>query len=932
MKDKDYRETLNLPHTEFPMKANLKEKELEILKRWEDLDIYSLLRKKSKGKKKFILHDGPPYANGNIHIGHALNKILKDIVIKYKTMCGFDCPFVPGWDCHGLPVEYQLLKEMGKRKSEISQIDFRKKAFNYALRFVELQKEEFKRLGVFGDWKSPYLTLLPEYEYQILSCLLNLVKSGFIYRDLLPVNWCIECETALAEAEVEYQDKTSPSIYVRFKIKRDLGFNKDVYLIIWTTTPWTLCSNVACSVNPKFYYSFVEIGNSVFLIAEDTKERVFRETGLGLYSKILKTTKGEELENLEYEHPFLKDSVIRKIVLSDLVKREEGTGIVHIAPGHGPEDYLMGLEYKLPIIMPVDEKGRFGEKVGVFELQGLDIHKGNDKILEILKEKKSLVYESKISHSYPHCWRCKSPLIFRATEQWFLDIDKDNLRKNLLKFVEKIRWIPQEGLNRISAMLNIRPNWCLSRQRYWGVPIPAIECDNCKKVFLDPKVIRNFLKFVKREGTDCWFKKSLEDFGLSKKYKCLNCSKKGSFKKASDILDVWFDSGVSFSAVLRERKILNFPSDLYLEGSDQHRGWFQVSLICAFALEKISPFKSCLTHGFVVDGEGRKMSKSLGNVISPQQIISEYGADILRLWVASSDYAEDVRISKEILDRLTEGYRKIRNTFRFLLANLYDFSPKQDKVKYSELEEIDRFALHNLQKLLEDVNLNYENFKFSNVYREILKFCSEFLSSFYLDILKDRLYTYSRNSKERKSAQAVLYEILNILTRLISPILTFTAEEIYNYLPLKEDFCLPTDKISIHLTTFPKAKRIWKDLDLSRRWNRILDIRGDVLKKIEEERIKQKMGSSLECEVILSTNDREEYDFLKNYLKDLRSVFIVSNVKLNFITGETPERIVINKAEGKKCIRCWNYSLSVGKSATEPELCERCLGVVREYA
>ncbi len=920
---KDYRETLNLPKTEFPMRANLKEKESEILKKWQELDIYSVLRERLKGKKKFILHDGPPYANGNIHIGHALNKILKDIIIKYKTMRGFDCPFIPGWDCHGLPVEHQLFKEMGKRKYEISQREFRKEAFNYAMRFVEIQKQEFQRLGVFGDWNSPYLTLSAGYEYQILSYFSKLVRKGFIYRALLPVNWCRECETALAEAEVEYEDKISPSVYVKFKLKEDLGFKKEVFLVIWTTTPWTLCSNVAVAVNGDFIYSFIETSEEIFLIAEDIRERIFKEMGLNLNSKVLRTIKGKRLKGLEYEHPFLKDSIIRKIVISDFVKKEEGTGFVHIAPGHGQEDHSIGLEYNLPVIMPVDGRGRFTNQLGIGELVGEDVHKADEVIIEILKEKHSLIHQAKILHSYPHCWRCKRPLIFRATEQWFLDIDKDKLRNRILEIIKKIEWVPKIGENRISAMVSTRPDWCLSRQRYWGTPIPAVECDNCKKIFLDPKIIENFLNFVRIEGADSWFKREIEEF-LPSEYRCPVCSKEGHFKKTFDILDVWFDSGVSFSVTL-ERKGLRFPSDLYLEGSDQHRGWFQVSLICASVLENTSPFKSCLTHGFVVDGEGRKMSKSLGNVISPQKIIENYGADILRLWTASSDYSEDVRVSGEILDRLVEGYRKIRNTLRFLIANLCDFSPQEDTLEYSELEEIDRFCLYNLYQLLEDVTYDYENFKFYSVYKSVFKFCSEFLSAFYLDVLKDRLYTYSRNSRARRSAQTVLYQILDILIRIISPVLVFTGEEAYS--------CLPAEReASVHLTRWPKPDKNWRDEDLSERWNKILKLREEVLKAIEEERIEKRIAGSLECEVTLSTNDKKEYKFLEKYLKDLQSVFIVSGVKLKFSVEKSFKGITIERAEGKKCIRCWNYSLSVGRDILYPELCERCLELVKEYA
>ncbi|MDD5236763.1 MAG: isoleucine--tRNA ligase, partial [Candidatus Omnitrophica bacterium] len=672
----EYKNTLNLPKTDFSMKADLAKNEPGFLKKWEEIGLYDLIKAHSATRPKYILHDGPPYANGDIHIGHALNKTLKDIIIKYKTMSGFSCSYVPGWDCHGLPVEHQLFKELGITKHQIDQVEFRKKAYAYAMKFVNIQKEQFKRLGVTGDWESPYLTLDKQYEEAIVRSFAELVEKKYIYRGLKPVNWCFKCETALAEAEVEYEDDASPSVYLKFELlaaQKNLPAipqGKKVYAIVWTTTPWTLIANVAIAVHPNFEYALVETGNEIWIIQKDLATSVLEKLGIKDY-KIKSYVLGKDLDSAQYNDIFKPARRTNfRFVLADYVSKEEGTGCVHTAPGHGQEDYLSGQRYNLETVMPVNGKGEFFQDIAM-EFKGQHVFSANEKIITKLKQQGSLLYSGEIAHTYPHCWRCKTPIIFRATEQWFLKIDHEGLRKKLLAAIaNQVKWVPPAGKERISAMVELRPDWCLSRQRLWGVPIPALICTHCTKEFLDIKVIEKFADTVAKEGSDSWFTKDVKEF-LPAGLKCPHCGAEG-FLRSSDILDVWFDSGVSSQAVLKKRKELEFPAALYLEGSDQHRGWFQSSLIPAMCIDGKPPFKSVLTHGFVVDGEGKKMSKSQGNVISPQDIIHKYGADILRLWVASSNYNEDIRISEEILKNLIDAYREIRNTARFLLGNLAD--------------------------------------------------------------------------------------------------------------------------------------------------------------------------------------------------------------------------------------------------------------------
>ncbi len=954
----DYKKTLNLPKTDFAMKADLPKREPAVLVKWRSLDAYRLIREKSKGKPKYILHDGPPYANGDIHIGHALNKTLKDIVVKYKTMLGYNSPFVPGWDCHGLPVEHQLFKELGITKNEISQIEFRKKAYAYATRFVDIQNEQFKRLGVFGDWQNPYLTLTPDYEEAILRSFSDLVKKGYIYRGLKPVNWCFKCETALAEAEVEYEDRSSPSIYVKFqllrlgnKLKDMIPEGRKVYAVVWTTTPWTLIANVAIAVHPNFKYALLELADEIWLMQEDLVIPTLEKLGIKNYTKrgcIL----GKDLDNLPYQDIFQPPRHTEfKFVLADYVSKEEGTGCVHTAPGHGREDYLTGQRYNLETVMPVNNKGEFYQDIAA-EFKGQHVFDANQNIINKLKKQGNLLYSGQVTHSYPHCWRCKTPVIFRATEQWFMNINKNDLRKKLLKAVKtKITWIPPEGRDRISSMIELRPDWCLSRQRYWGVPIPAIACTGCAKEFLFPEVINKFADVAAGEGTDTWFTEDIKAF-LPKGLKCPECGK-ALFRKCADILDVWFDSGVSHQAVLKKRKELGgLPAELYLEGSDQHRGWFQTSLIPSMAIDNKPPFRAVLTHGFVVDGEGRKMSKSLGNVISPQDIIKDYGADILRLWVASSDYDEDIRISGEILTRLSEAYRKIRNTARFILSNLYDFNPDSDKIDYKDLKNIDKWYLFRLERVLNYVSGAYENFEFHKAYKGIYNFCNEELSMNFLDMIKGRLYTYAADSRQRRAAQTVIYEMLNVLVRIMAPILTFTAEEIWQHMPKEKKF---NSYSSVHLLGWPMRNALFtqdglikKKKDIDSRLKYVIELIPSIAKALEEKRSQGLIGSSFDAQIILLTSNEFYYKYLEGLKEDLPEIFKVSQVliekkdltdqegllrerktKQGVESEKIPIEFIVQKAEGKKCVRCWNWGLSIGEDKDYPDICQSCVKQLR---
>ena len=926
----EYKLTLNLPKTDFPMKADLPKREPLMLENWSKQDLYGLIRKKPAAKGKYILHDGPPYANGDIHIGHALNKTLKDIVIKYKTMQGYDCPYVPGWDCHGLPIEHLLFKELKIGKHQIAQLDFRKKAHDYALKHVANQREQFKRLGVFGDWDHPYLTLSHEYEEAIIRSFNDLYNQGFIQRGLKPVNWCFKCETALAEAEVEYENHTSSSVFVKFKIKENKDWLIDSHLVIWTTTPWTLIANVAVAVHPEFDYSYIKTSKGNLILA-NVRLSVLPQMGIEQY-ELIKVLKGKDLEGIIYEHAF--GLRLGKVVLADYVSDQEGTGLVHTAPGHGADDYQTGLKYGLDIVMPVDSRGKFDSSAG--EFAGQNVFDANKAIIDKLQSIGALLLEQKITHSYPHCWRCKHPIIFRATKQWFMVIDHNGLRKNVLRAIkEQVRWIPEGGRERILAMVQLRPDWCLSRQRYWGVPIPALVCQDCEEEFFTPQVMEKFAQFCAAEGSDCWFSRDKSDF-IPQGLVCPVCGKGKSFLKGADILDVWFDSGVSSQAVLKKRKELGgVPAQLYLEGSDQHRGWFQSSIIPAMAIDGKPPFENVLTHGFVVDGEGRKMSKSGGNVISPAEIIKDYGADILRMWVASSDYNEDIRISKEILSRLSEAYRKIRNTAKFILSNLYDFNPNTDRVPYAQLRKIDQWILYRMERVRDDVEAAYGTeqnplFEFNRAYKGIYDFCNADLSMYYLDMVKGRLYTCRFDSVQRRAAQTAIYEVLNRLIRLIAPILIFTAEEIWQNIPKTEQ---EHSFRSVHLLDFPKTNSIFRQDDLEsqglksvdQELKELIELVPVAAKALEELRSQGQIGSSFDAQINILTKTPDRYTFLQSFNIQLGEIFKVSQVRVTLdINILSDLSVKVEKAQGAKCLRCWNYSLDVGKHPAHPLICDNC--------
>ncbi len=924
----DYRATLNLPQTKFPMKANLPRREPEILKLWEEKRVYEKILKANQNRKSFLLHDGPPYANGHIHNGTALNKILKDIIVKSRNMAGLLSIYVPGWDCHGLPIEIQVDKELGEKKKELDKVEFRQKCRQYAQRFVDIQREEFKRLGVFGLWQDPYLTMSPEYEATIVREFAKFTGKGALYKRKKPVYWCTSCQTALAEAEVEYEDHRSPSIYVKFPVvsKLDKLFpslqGKKVSVVIWTTTPWTLLANLAIALHPQFTYAAVEVEGEVFIVAEGLLSRIILELDIENY-QIIESFPGLKLDGLVCRHPFIeRDSLI---INGELVTLEAGTGCVHIAPGHGQEDYEVGLKYGLEVYSPVDDEGRFIREVPFFS--GINVFEANGLINQKLKELGALLREEMIEHSYPHCWRCKNPVIFRATEQWFISMDQDDLRKRALKSIDEVEWIPRWGRERIYGMVESRPDWCISRQRSWGVPITVFYCSACGFVLKDEAVIDHIARRFGKEGADSWFSLPASEL-LPENISCPQCGGK-EFEKEEDILDVWFESGVSHAAVLETTDSLYWPADLYLEGSDQHRGWFQSSLLAAIGTRGAPPFRAVLTHGFLVDGKGEKMSKSKGNVILPDEVINKYGADLLRLWVAAEDYREDIRLSVEILERLTEAYRRIRNTFRFLLGNLYDFEPKKDSLDYQELLEIDRFLLYRLNRLIARIRQAYDEFEFHIIYHSLHNFCVVDLSSLYLDILKDRLYTFPADSPARRSAQTVIWETALALARLVAPILSFTAEDVWSYLP-------GTEGESVHGAGFPEVRKEHLDESLAERWERLLQVRNEVLKALEQARQEKSIGSSLEAQINIQS-PKKLHSFLEKYLQELPALFIVSQVTLVDNLGEEGYasqeieglKIKVLRAEGHKCERCWNYSPSVGTDKEHSGICARCLRVLK---
>jgi isoleucyl-tRNA synthetase len=941
----DYRATLNLPQTNFKMKANLSQKEPEFLKQWEKDDLYGQIQTETRDKPLYILHDGPPYANGHIHLGTAFNKVLKDIILKSKRMAGFHCPYVPGWDCHGLPIEHNVDKELGPKKKEIPILSVRSACRKYAEKWIKIQKEEFKRLGVLGDWDNPYLTINNGYEAAIAREFNRFLLSGGVVRSKKPVYWCSSCRTALAEAEVEYHDHGSPSIYVKFPLLEDLGriipelseeiiAGRKIYALIWTTTPWTLPANLAVAFHPDYRYGAIGVGDEIWIMAEDLIQQAFSEFDEDVAAKgheLLATFSARDIEGKKCRHPFMERESL--IILANYVTLETGTGIVHTAPGHGREDYMSGLQYNLPVLSPVDSAGVFTDEAGPY--QGMLIYDANKRINSDLNDKGYLVKETAISHSYPHCWRCKEPVIFRATEQWFISMDINNLRENALQGIKRVTWTPRWGMERIYGMVEVRPDWCLSRQRAWGVPLTVFTCESCGEVLKDEMVAQKIVSVFTEEGADAWFKYDAQHF-LGENCCCPSCGSTKFFKE-SDILDVWFDSGVSYAAVLEERDGLRAPADLYLEGSDQHRGWFQSSLLASVGTRGIPPYHGVLTHGFVVDGQGKKMSKSIGNVIAPEEIIKKFGAEILRLWVSSEDYRDDIKISDEILKQLSDAYRKIRNTIRFLLGNLYDFAPAADRVAYNDMEELDRWAIYQFELFKRRAVKAYADFDFHLVFHGLHQFCGVTMSAFYLDIIKDRLYTSLPASQARKAAQTVLYDILSGLLRLMAPVMSFTAAEAWEHLPGGEERGRERD--SVFLYEFPQEIPEAIDSDLDKKWQQLLEVRSEITKALEGARRDKIIGHPLEAKVMVKATGSLA-EFLADKWETLKMISIVSElVKTEELAAETyvsealPElHISVLPAAGGKCERCWLRSDTVGQEDDHPELCSRCTSVVSQLA
>jgi len=918
----DYAKTLNLPKTSFKMKANLAQKEPLTLRDWKKAEIYEKSLK--EGAPFFVLHDGPPYANGDIHIGHALNKILKDIILKYKRLRGYNAPYIPGWDTHGLPIEWKIMEELGEKAKNMTPLQIRQECKKYALKWVEKQKEGFKRLGILGNWDNPYITLRPEYEAEQLKVFKEIYENGYIYKGLKPVYWSPTTETALAEAEIEYKDVTSHSIYVKFEGEKDLTDKLGVdeaSILIWTTTPWTLPANLGVFLHPEFDYGLYKTEKGNLVVAKDLAEDVFKT--LDLSYELLKEFKGTELEYTHYQHPFLDRKGL--VMNADYVTIDAGTGAVHTAPGHGADDYNYSLKYNIGILSPVDDKGHMTKEAGKYE--GMFYAKASKAIVEDLTESGHMLYHTTFVHSYPHDWRSKKPVIFRATEQWFISVDESDIRQNALDALKKVEFVPEWGKNRINAMIETRPDWTISRQRVWGVPIPLFYNKETNEVIYDSEIMDRVIELVKKEGTDIWWKYEAKEIIGEELLEKLNL-KDVEIRKERSIMDVWFDSGVSHRGVLVPRNLPR-PADLYLEGSDQHRGWFQSSLLTSIASTKDAPYKRVLTHGFVMDGQGRKMSKSLGNTIVPKDIIEKYGADILRLWVSSVDYREDVRISENILQQMSDAYRRIRNTARFLMGNLNDFDYATEKVDYNDMFEIDKWAMHKLEELKEKTTEYYDKYEFYNLFQEITYFCSIEMSSFYLDIVKDRLYCEGPKSLERRSAQTVLTEVLKVLVRIISPVLSFTAEEIWERIPASLK-----DEESVHLASWIDPNPAYKNEELAKKWGKIAHLRKEVNKKIEAQRQEGLIGHSLDARVLLNiTND--DYSFLKDYTEDeVSDLFIVSQTK--FVDDELEKSeiegisIGVTKALGKKCERCWKYSEEVGKDERYPDVDPRCAKVLAE--
>jgi isoleucyl-tRNA synthetase len=928
----DLKQTLNLPRTNFSMKANLPQAEPKMLARWAEEDLYGQIRQSSAGKPTFILHDGPPYANGRIHLGTAFNKIIKDFIVKSKTMAGFDSPYVPGWDCHGLPIEHKVDQELGSKKAQMTAAQIRRACRKYAEKWIGLQREDFKRLGVLGSWDHPYLTMNPKYQSVIAGAFVDFLDKGYVYKGLKPVNWCIHCRTALAEAEVEYEEHKSPSIWVRFALTSDPALidpalaGRKVYGLIWTTTPWTIPANLGIAYNPKYEYVAVEIDGEVYIVASDLLSVTAGKVGWSATDNILARFHGQKLDGAVFRHPFMdRDSLG---LLADHVTLEQGTGAVHTAPGHGQEDYVSGQQYGLAVYCPVDAAGRFFQPDSApgeipAALLGKTVWEGNPLVVEILKEHNALLGLENIEHSYPHCWRCHNPTIFRATDQWFIGMDNNHLRQNALDAIKTVKWIPGWGDERISNMVSARPDWCISRQRVWGVPIVVFYCDQCRHPLTDRKILDSVVALFAEHSADIWFERTAAEF-IPAGTACHKCAST-TFTKENDILDVWFDSGSSHLATLNEEYGLRWPSDMYLEGGDQYRGWFQSSLLIGVGLKDAAPYKITATHGWTLDADGRPLSKSIGNGVAPEEIIKEYGAELIRLWTASVDFVEDVRISPTILTRLSEAYRKIRNTFRYALGNLHDFDPATDALPGGELLELDQWILVRAEDLVARCRIWFSEFAFHKVYRAVYDFATVDLSSIYFDVLKDRLYTSGKKSRARRSAQTALYRLSHALVRLFAPILSFTMEEIWPHLG---------ETGSVHTASFPEAAWITEGIHAEQRarvdvWTKLIALREPVLKGLETARQEKVIGAPLEAHIHLSAGP-ELYPLLAENAAELAGLFIVSQVD---VTPRQPEGldIRIERATGVKCERCWKYTHDVGSVPAFPTICASCAAAVQEF-
>ncbi len=939
-KKHDYKNTLNLPQTDLPMRANATQKELETQKFWAEQKVYEKNLAQRDKTHSFVLHDGPPYLSSEkIHVGTALNKILKDILIKYKSQSGFYAPYVPGYDGHGLPIENKVVKNIKGGREALTPLELRQKCREYAQNSLNGQENEFKRLGVWGNWENPYLTIKPEFEAEQVRVFGDMFKKGYIEKGLKPVYWCASCETALAEAEVEYADHTSTSIYVRFKFDDESTKKiqnivdtkgKDVYAVIWTTTPWTIPSNMAISMHPKYEYTFFEYKNDVYVAAQGLLDNFLADVDWAESDiNVIGSCTGQDLELLETWHPLVQRK--SPIILGEHVTLDAGTGSVHTAPGHGLEDYEVGCRYNIEVFSPLDSKGIWTDAVNDKDLEGVPYYKGNNIVIEKLENAKALLAKHDIQHSYPHCWRCKNPVIYRATPQWFVKVDR--FRDKALEAIKDVKWIPAGGEARISNMVEGRTDWCISRQRAWGVPIPVFYCEDCGEAIVTDETIENVAKIFEKESSDAWVKYSAEEL-LPQGFKCPKCGKT-HFRKENDIMDVWFDSGVTWRAVVEKRaeELGHTPVDMYLEGSDQHRGWFQSSLLTSIATQGKAPYKTVLTHGFVFGEDGRKMSKSLGNYIRPDDIIKNYGADVLRLWAASVDYRNDIKIGDNIIKQLLEVFKKVRNTMRFLVGNLYDFDPKTDYVDYEDLLEIDKFALHKLNILIENVTKSFDDYEFYKYFQYLQNFAAVDLSAFYLDIVKDRLYTSGKKSLSRRATQTVLYEVMNVILKIMTPVMPHQAEDIFSYVPEMQRNSLE----SILLSDWCKTNAKWVNPEIETKWTEILKVREIVTKAIEPLRAEKKVGSSLEVAVYLSVENQKLAEYLKSSEKGLSDIFITSqafieqkpeNEVLNTLE-EDGIKVQVTKALGEKCERCWKYRV-LNKNSEHPTICEDCQKAIKE--